>query len=103
MVLDEAAVLGGRVNGLDGVSNLLVHGQHVLLYQAADAAVLPEDLLSVGALLVLGGHGVPKDWKWGGSRAQDGQWGKGWAGGGQDGQQGKHGSYRTRTISCCRP
>lgn len=80
MALDEAAVLSGRVDGLDGTGNLLVHGQHILLYQAADAAVLPEDLLSVGALLVLGGHGGAQGLE-AGCRAQDGQWSMGWAGG----------------------
>lgn len=45
-----------------------------------------------------GGHGYAQGLAVGcraGSRAQDGQWG--W-----DGQQGRQGSYRMRTISCCR-
>lgn len=29
--------------------------------------------------LFWGAMGVPRGWKWGGSRAEDGQWGKGWA------------------------
>lgn len=90
VALDEAAVLSGRVDGLDGTGNLLVNGQKILLYQAADAAILAEDLLSVGALLVLGGRGHAQGVGGGcrvavghrmGSAASGGQWGKGWAAG----------------------
>lgn len=58
VALDEAAVLGVRVDGLDGTGNFLVHGQHVLLHQAADAVVILEDLLPAGTW-ALGAAGLP--------------------------------------------